>query len=132
VRQPHAIKDQIDHPVIDADAHWLEPRPVLLEYVDAVGGPGAVNSLQRGTEKRRSQNNLAAADNWYDATEQERVANRILRGGFWSFPTETFDYATASLPNLLNERLEELGIDYAVVYPKKRSRSWSSSRRSWG
>ena len=81
VRQPHAIKDKIDHPVIDADAHWLEPLPVLLDYIDKVAGPGAVDRLRGGLEGRGSQNNLAGANSWYDATEQERLAKRMLRGG---------------------------------------------------
>ena len=85
-RQPHAIKDHIDHPVIDADAHWLEPLPVLLDYVATVGGPSAVDTLRRGVEGRGSQNNLAAANSWYDATDQERISKRILRGGVLVLP----------------------------------------------
>jgi predicted TIM-barrel fold metal-dependent hydrolase len=113
----HAIKAEIDHPVIDADAHWLEPLPVLFDYVATVGGPGAVDRFRSGVEGDASANSLPKSNDWYGATDSERLSKRILRGGFWSFPSETLDFATASLPKLLDERLGELGIDYAVVYP---------------
>jgi predicted TIM-barrel fold metal-dependent hydrolase len=116
-RGRHAIKDQIDHPVIDADAHWLEPLPVFFDYVATAGGPGAVDRFRRAFRGEAFANNVAAANDWYDFTEAERLTTRVLRPGFWSFPSETLDFATASLPRLLRERLEELGIDYAVVYP---------------
>src|SRR4029453_16207060 len=42
----------------------------------------------------------------------------ISRTGWWGVPSaNTLDRATAMLPNLLYERLDELGIDVAVLYP---------------
>jgi predicted TIM-barrel fold metal-dependent hydrolase len=42
----------------------------------------------------------------------------VFRMPWWGFPTErTLDRATAILPRLLYERLDELGIDFAFVYP---------------
>jgi predicted TIM-barrel fold metal-dependent hydrolase len=116
-RPSHAIKGQVNHPIIDADAHWLEPLPVFYDFVATAGGPGAVDRFRQAFHGQGAAHNPATANNWYDATEQERLSRRIVRPGFWSFPSEVVDFATASLPNLLHERLDELGIDYAVVYP---------------
>jgi predicted TIM-barrel fold metal-dependent hydrolase len=42
----------------------------------------------------------------------------LFRTGWWSVPTRnTLDRATCTIPRLLHERLDELGIDFAVLYP---------------
>ena len=42
---------------------------------------------------------------------------RVTRGSFWGITTTSaLDRATAMLPNLFRERLDEFGIDYAIVY----------------
>ena len=48
---------------------------------------------------------------------QERQHNRLRRAIWWGVTSNTLDKATALLPALLNERLPELGIDFAVIYP---------------
>jgi predicted TIM-barrel fold metal-dependent hydrolase len=51
-------------------------------------------------------------------SDQERRARRMGRAPWWMIPAEnTLDRATASLPRLLVSRLEELGMDFSVVYP---------------
>jgi predicted TIM-barrel fold metal-dependent hydrolase len=48
----------------------------------------------------------------------ERRRRRIGQEAFWSSPCENaLDRATAMLPRLMYERLDDLGIDFAVVYP---------------
>ena len=37
------IRAQLNHPVIDADGHWLEPVPVFLDFLQQEGGGGAVD-----------------------------------------------------------------------------------------
>jgi predicted TIM-barrel fold metal-dependent hydrolase len=55
---------------------------------------------------------------WHDQTPAERVATRTPRGPWWSAPAkQTIDLATALFPQLLYERLDEIGIDFGVVYP---------------
>ena len=52
------------------------------------------------------------------ATPEERRALGVMRPPWWAFPAvNTLDRATAMLPRLFYERLDEIGIDYAVVYP---------------
>ena len=51
-------------------------------------------------------------------SDAERRARRAAQQGWWSFPTaNTVDRATSLFPRLLYERLDELGLDFAVLYP---------------
>ena len=102
------IHDGLKHPVIDGDGHWLEPIPVFLEYLREVGGAKSVDQMRALWRGR---------DAWYRATPEERQNNRLRRAIWWGVTSNTFDKATALLPNLLNERLPELGIDFALIYP---------------
>ena len=55
---------------------------------------------------------------WFRSTPQERRERRITRPGFWSVPTRRAeDLATTILPRLLYERMEEIGLDYTILYP---------------
>ena len=55
---------------------------------------------------------------WHEQTPAERAATRTPRGPWWSSPAkQTIDLATALFPELLYERLDELGFDFSVVYP---------------
>ena len=102
------IRAQLKHPVIDGDGHWVEPIPIFLEYLRDVGGASAVEDL-RAVWRRN--------DEWYRSTWQERQHKRLRRAIWWGVTTKTRDKATALLPALLNERLPELGIDFAIIYP---------------
>ena len=103
-----AIRAGLKHPVIDGDGHWMEPIPVFLEYLSEVGGPKAVDQM-RGIWRSREK--------WYQASVPERQRSRMRRTIWWGVTSNTLDKATALLPALLNERLPELGIDFAVMYP---------------
>jgi predicted TIM-barrel fold metal-dependent hydrolase len=98
----------LKHPVIDGDGHWMEPIPIFLEYLREVGGPGSVDQMRALWRGR---------DAWYRATPQERQHSRLRRTIWWGVTSNTLDKATALLPALLNERLPELGIDFALIYP---------------
>src|SRR5216683_3104676 len=51
-------------------------------------------------------------------TVAERARRRVGQEAFWSSPCENvLDRATAMLPRLMYERLDDLGIDFCVVYP---------------
>src|SRR4051812_38323299 len=102
------IRSKLGHPVIDGDGHWMEPIPVFLDHLAEIGGAKAVDEMRRGWRRN---------DAWYRATPEERQANRMRRFIWWGVTANTRDKATALLPALLNERLPELGIDFAVMYP---------------
>ena len=41
------IHRRLNHPVIDADGHWIEFEPTLLDYLDAVAGSAMANRARR-------------------------------------------------------------------------------------
>ncbi len=96
------VRSRLDHPVIDSDGHVLEIGPVLMDYVRDVGGGGMV-------ERLRSNAPYGAA------------SGPPKSGGWtapWWVPTgQTLDHATGMLPKLLHERMDELGMDFSVLYP---------------
>jgi predicted TIM-barrel fold metal-dependent hydrolase len=102
------IHDGLKHPVIDGDGHWVEPIPVFLEYLSEVGGAKSVDQMRALWRGR---------DAWYRSTPEERQHNRTRRAIWWGVTSNTLDKATGLLPALLNERLPELGIDFALIYP---------------
>ena len=57
------------------------------------------------------------SDAWYRSTWEERQHHRMRRAIWWGVTSNTLDKASALLPALLNERLPELGIDFALIYP---------------
>ena len=49
---------------------------------------------------------------------EERRRRRLAMPGFWTRQTgNTLDRATAMMPHLLYDRLDEIGSDFAIVYP---------------
>ena len=102
------IHDSLKHPVIDGDGHWLEPVPVFLEYLSEVGGAKSVDQIRALWQRNHA---------WYRSDWEQRQHNRTRRSNWWGVTSNTLDKATALLPALLNQRLPELGIDFALIYP---------------
>src|SRR5258705_7658080 len=98
----------LKHPVIDGDGHWLEPVPVFLEYLREVSGAQSVDRMRALWQRTHV---------WYHSTWSQRQHDRTRRSNWWGVTSKTLDKATALLPALLNERLPELGIDFALIYP---------------
>ena len=106
---PAAIRSRLTHPVIDADGHWLEFGPVVGEQLRKIGGSAAADGFAsvRGGVREALMMSV-----------EERQRRRISQEGFWGSPERnTRDRATGLLPRLLYERLDELGLDFAVLYP---------------
>jgi predicted TIM-barrel fold metal-dependent hydrolase len=108
-QSPSEIRAKLSHPVIDGDGHWVEYDPVFAEQMRKVGGDLAADGF------------LAAMAATRDALElgvEERRRRRMAMPGFWTRQTgNTYDRATAMMPHLLYERLDEIGSDFAIVYP---------------
>ena len=102
------IHDGLKHPVIDGDGHWMEPIPIFLDYLSEAGGAQSVDQMRALWRRNQA---------WYRSTPEERQRHRMRRTIWWGVTSNTFDKATALLPALLNERLPELGIDFALIYP---------------
>ena len=91
------IRAKLNHPVVDADGHMIETTFAVLDFVKQVGGP-----------------EIAAR---YEALMRNDGAGRN-RSAVWvgnSGPA-SIDRATAMLPKLMRARLDDAGIDFAVVY----------------
>ena len=103
------VRSAIDHPIIDADGHCLEYLPLVREILRDLAGESVENSFWQTFEQMRAVAHTSARD---------RQSLAIMRPPWWAFPAEnTLDRATAMLPGLFHSRLDELGIDFAVVYP---------------
>jgi predicted TIM-barrel fold metal-dependent hydrolase len=104
-----AIRAQLDHPVVDADGHLIEFIPLVRDYVVELGGSALGERFDRLVDSSRLTRQLDV---------DTKRALGLSRTGWWGLPARnTLDRATATIPRLLYERLDELGIDVAVLYP---------------
>ncbi|HJY83360.1 MAG TPA: amidohydrolase family protein [Candidatus Binatia bacterium] len=104
------VRARLNHPVIDSDGHTVEFEPAVLDYLKEVGGPKVVKRYIAQQDKGWAS--------WYNMSWEERRDRRATRAPWWGLPTKnTLDRATATLPKLLYERLDEIGLDFTVLYP---------------
>ncbi len=102
------IRARLNHPIIDSDGHIAEFEPALFDYLEREAGAKLADRVRR----------LVLEPAWYRATPDERLANRIPRPTWWAHPARnTLDRATSSLPRLLYRRLDDFGLDVAIIYP---------------
>jgi predicted TIM-barrel fold metal-dependent hydrolase len=116
-----ALRARLGHPVVDADGHFIETGPVLepfvRDYVREIGGAGLAERFERTGGIDYDETVLRP---WSRLSDVERRASWVTRPPWWSLPAaNTLDRATAQLPRLLYERLDDLGIDFAVLYPSR-------------
>jgi predicted TIM-barrel fold metal-dependent hydrolase len=113
VTKSAAIRARLKHPVIDADGHLLEFEPAFLHYLEQVGGTKVLKQFTGWCDR-----NTQKGYGWYEMSWQERRDTRAPRPSWWGRPTKnTLDRATATLPKLLYERLDEIGLDFTILYP---------------
>ncbi len=100
---------RLSHPVIDADGHWIEFGPTIREQLRKIGGDLAVEGFSWFGSQVMKQLSMSVA---------ERQEQRLAQEAFWALPTKnTRDRATAMMPRLLYQRMDELGLDFSVLYP---------------
>ena len=103
------LRAEVGHPIIDADGHWLEYGPVVGEALRKIGGEAAVRAMRINGERVGRALRMTPA---------QRRRENIAQEAFWGAPTKnTRDRATAMMPRLLYERLDEFGIDFAILFP---------------
>jgi predicted TIM-barrel fold metal-dependent hydrolase len=103
------IREQLDHPVVDADGHQIEYLPLVRDLLVEDAGEEVAAAFDVV---------LGAGAIIRDLTPAQRRDLGITRPPWWGLPAaNTLDRATAMLPGLLRGRLDELGIDVAVLYP---------------
>jgi predicted TIM-barrel fold metal-dependent hydrolase len=103
------LRARLSHPIVDADGHWIEYAPVMREEFKRIGGDAAVEAYDIARSRVPNALKMSVA---------ERARKRVGQEAFWSSPSENvLDRATAMMPRLMYERLDDLGIDFSVVYP---------------
>ncbi len=109
--QSAAVRARVGHPIIDADGHTLEFEPCVLDYMKEIAGPKMVERYPTGRD-------TAGYLSWHGLSPEQRRDTRATRTPWWGIPAKnTLDRATLMLPKLLYQRLDELGIDFTVLYP---------------
>ena len=98
------LRSAIDHPIVDGDGHLIESLPAFTEAVQKVGGPGAGARLLSWLRD-------------HPLTTMGDAERGDQRGAWWGVTNDALDLATVMAPRLLAERLEEIGLDYAILYP---------------
>lgn len=105
------VRAQLNHPVIDTDGHTVELAPVFFDYIKEIGGADMIERYKKAVGSR-------ANNRWIELTDEERRYTRATCPPWWARPAKnTLDRATASLPRLLHRRMDELGMDFTVLYP---------------
>ena len=115
-----SIRADLAHPVVDADGHYLELQPVFEDWFfefarDLAGGETATALARRDGlfYDRRVQGR------WEKLGIDESRRQGVNRPPFWSLPADTRDRATGYLPRLMRDRLDEFGIDFAILFPSR-------------
>ncbi len=111
------VRKLVDHPIIDADGHLVELGPLLDdELVAALEETGGRTLRDRylASQVKPFDTSTALSDR-----SDPRVRDQWLAmPSWWGWQTRNVkDRATAHLPRLLYERLDEMGIDLTLLYP---------------
>lgn len=110
------IREQLDHPIVDGDGHWIEFLPVFAQYLREYAGDEVAEKFD-ASRYFQAQDTVANGA-WMNGTLAERRDGWQNKSMFWSFPTKnTLDRATAMLPKLMANRLDDMGIDVSILYP---------------
>src|SRR5262245_66647143 len=68
------LHSRLNHPVVDADGHWIEYMPVMREQFRRIGGDAAVEALDTATSRVRSALKMSVAER-----ARERVGMEAFR-----------------------------------------------------
>ncbi len=109
--QVQAIRSHLDHPIVDSDGHHVEFFPAFVPFLRRAGVEEDVRELVQtevfGPDSSR----------WSKMSPEERLQKRATRPSYADFAPKPIDRATTMLPQLMYERLDEIGLDFALVYP---------------
>jgi predicted TIM-barrel fold metal-dependent hydrolase len=105
------VRRQLRHPVIDADGHMREFLPAALPYLRDALGPARFEAWRAGGTALQQATKVGSGLG-------ERRRTRKPQSAFWAtLSGDGLDRATATSPALLYDRLEDLGLDFVVLYP---------------
>src|SRR5690242_11414808 len=89
------IRQQLSHPIIDADGTMVEFMPLLRDYLREEAGAALAIEIERVSD-------------WHHLPSEQRLERRIPCPGWWGLPTRmTSDHAASMLPRLFESRMDE-------------------------
>ena len=111
------IRAGLGHPIIDADGHFVEIAPILndeiVSYIEQDGGSELRDRYLSGV--------VAPIDTTTNLANRDRPQIRDewrAMPSWWGWQCRnTLDRATMHLPELLYERLDDIALDFAILYP---------------
>ncbi|MFN8025362.1 MAG: amidohydrolase family protein [Acidimicrobiia bacterium] len=104
------VREHLDHPVIDSDGHLIEYVPLVRDFIVEEAGESVAQRFDRLSFAGAARKAIP------DPFERRKVGLHAM--AIWGIPTEnTLDRATVMIPELMYRRLDELGLDFAVLYP---------------
>ncbi|MGE0383333.1 MAG: amidohydrolase family protein [Gammaproteobacteria bacterium] len=95
------IRAELNHPVVDADGHCMEFMPMVVDIVREVAGADMARRVERLTDEM-----FSGTDGYLP-----------VRMFYGNPARNTLDRMTVTLPRLQYRRMEEIGIDFGLVYP---------------
>jgi hypothetical protein len=98
------LRSKLDHPVVDGDGHVIESMDVFFTYLAKVGGDDMPDRYREELKQRPT-------------SSRGDAARRHPRGAWWAVTNDARDLATVMFPKLLYERMDELGLDFTILYP---------------
>jgi predicted TIM-barrel fold metal-dependent hydrolase len=111
------LRQGLGHPVIDVDGHLQELstffKQDVIDYAADIGGAGLIDRVR---ETPLTWDDFFMRG-WFAQSEEERRDAWSPCMAWWALPTNARDRSASYLPALLYERLEEIGIDFSVLYP---------------
>ncbi len=103
------IRAQLDHPIVDADGHHVEFTPLIRDFIADDAGAAVAARFDTILDGNRIKRGIDSAT---------RRSLGMARTGWWGVPARnSLDRATAMIPKLLHDRLDEIGVDVAILYP---------------
>jgi predicted TIM-barrel fold metal-dependent hydrolase len=111
------VRRRVGHPIVDGDGHFLEFMPLvndeIMSYLEQSGGTALA---ERYARQVRGPFDTAVFQ--ADRTAPEVLDRWASMPSWWGNPVaDAHERATAHLPALMYERLDELGIDVMAIYP---------------
>ena len=106
------IRAGLDHPIVDVDGHIVESIAVVVDYMRRVAGGDVADRFTSAAPSFASRDGELLARTREGAAEMPG----IFIPPWWAVASNALDRATAFLPNLLHERLDEIGLDFSILY----------------
>ncbi|HUP76595.1 MAG TPA: amidohydrolase family protein [Acidimicrobiales bacterium] len=101
---------RLDHPIVDGDGHIVESLPIVIDYIRRVAGDDVADRFAGSSPAYASRHAPLLTEHHH----RPAPGNPITP--WWALPANALDRATGLLPKLLYERLDEIGIDFTVLY----------------